>query len=136
MIFIKINNFSEIVENDPEKQILEEKKSRIRKFIEKHFELISLLQDLYRKRNIKALYNGMSSSIFCSVVTNGTYFCSFKFFDKVMDFLDFKQNMVTDSIVTSLLAAILTAFLSNPIYVLNSRMTKPKSEVKVTPIKR
>ena len=71
----------------------------------------------------------MSSSVIGSVATNGVYFCTYKFWDKVLDFFDLKQSVVTDSIITSLLAAICTAFVSNPIWVLNSRMTKSKSEV-------
>jgi hypothetical protein len=116
----------------PEKEETEIKKekSRLLKFIEKNFELITFIKDIYLKQEITDLYDGLSSSIICSVVSNGFYFCSFKFWDRVMDFLDLKQSKVTDSIITSLLAAFCTAVISNPIYVLNSRMTKPKREVK------
>jgi hypothetical protein len=102
----------------------------MRKFIEKNFELLTFIKDLYLRNEITTLYDGLSSSIICSIVSNGVYFCSYKFWDRVFDFLDLKQSKVTDSIITSLLAALCTAFISNPIYVLNSRMTKPKSEVK------
>jgi len=118
--------------DSPEKEENEKRKnkSRLRKFIEKNFELLTFIKDLYLRNEITTLYDGLSSSIICSIVSNGVYFCSYKFWDRVFDFLDLKQSKVTDSIITSLLAAFCTAIISNPIYVLNSRMTKPKSEVK------
>jgi len=117
--------------DSPEKEENEKRKnkSRLRKFIEKNFELLTFIKDLYLRNEITTLYDGLSSSIICSIVSNGVYFCSYKFWDRVFDFLDLKQSKVTDSIITSLLAAFCTAIISNPIYVLNSRMTKPKSEV-------
>lgn len=105
------------------------RKSKVRKFIEGHFEIVKFLFEMYKNKKLKTLYDGMSSSIMCSVVTNGVYFCSYKFWYRMLDILDLKVEKVRDSITTSLLSAICTALISNPIYVLNSRMSKPKSEV-------
>lgn len=103
-------------------------KSKFISFLEK-FDTFKTLRELYLNNRLASTYDGMSSSVMGSVVTNGFYFCSYNFWDKILEFLDMKHNVARDAILTSLLAAICTALVSNPIWVLNSRMTKSKDQV-------
>lgn len=84
-----------------------------------------------KKDEIKALYKGISSGLFGSVVTNAIYFLAYKYWQKL--FLRLNQNYkpgdVTFSLITSLLAAATNAILTNPIWVLNTRMANTSESV-------
>jgi adenine nucleotide transporter 17 len=72
------------------------------------------------------LYNGISSAMIGIVFSSGIYFCGYKYFKNVLERNNFSKGIIVDSMITSFLASTVTSCLSNPIWVLNSRMAKAK----------
>jgi hypothetical protein len=98
------------------------KESDFMKFLRVNFTTIYKVIEILRTDSNASLYNGLSSALFGTVVTQGVYFGSYKFFKIFLKQLNFQKGIVIDSIITSLLSAVVTAIVSNPIWVFNTRM--------------
>lgn len=75
---------------------------------------------------LKSLYNGMSTAIIGSIISYGVYFFTYQYWKDFMAKYFNNKGVVLTSLITSLLAAVCTAILSNPIWVLNSRIANNK----------
>lgn len=90
----------------------------------KKWDTLDFAIKLIRERGPLCLYRGMTSALVGSIQTNAIYFCSYQFFKSFLSSnLKPKTSLVTYSLITSFLAATITAILSNPIWILNNRMT-------------
>jgi hypothetical protein len=87
--------------------------------------------DTIRKKGFASLYSGITSSIIGSMVQNGTYFFMSKLSKYVLDYLNLKINPLTQSVFINFVAAIFTAIITNPIWVLNARMSKKEMQVNI-----
>lgn len=86
--------------------------------------------DIIKNEGISVLFDGMSSSVMGAIVQNGIYFCAVKIFSYLLKRFDITINSnILRSMVINLLSAICTAFVTNPIWVLNIRMAKKSKEV-------
>lgn len=71
----------------------------------------------------------MTSCLFGAVIQNATYFGSCKVWRYIFDYFNLKFGNVWDSITINWLSAMVTVFLSNPIWVLNTRMVNKQKNV-------
>jgi adenine nucleotide transporter 17 len=85
--------------------------------------------DLIKQEGILSLYNGVTSSLLGSIIQNGVYFCASKFWKYVFEYLKLNDTKLLNSVLINLLAAIVTTFVTNPVWVLNIRMTNRPPEV-------
>lgn len=106
-----------------------EKENRIIKYLSDKLEILKFTFNLIKQDGFSSLYNGVTSSIFGAVVQYAMYFCSSKFWSYVLDHLGIKIKGIARSMLINLIAAICTAIVTNPIWVLNARMAKKKKEV-------
>jgi hypothetical protein len=120
------NNNSKKEENQNSKNILK----KILKIIYENFDIFKYCFDLIKKEGIHALFNGLSSSVYGSIVQNGIYFCSVKIFTYIFEYtkIEFKSKILY-SMLINLLSAICSTIYTNPFWVLNIRMTKRGKEV-------
>ncbi len=88
--------------------------------------------NLIKNDGIISLYDGMTSSIIGAVVQYAMYFCSSKFWSYTLDYLNIKIEGVCRIMIINFIAAICTAIVTNPIYVLNARMAKKNKNVILT----
>lgn len=100
------------------------KESDFMKFLRTNFTTIYKIIEILKSESNTSLYNGLSSALFGTVVTQAVYFGSYKMFKIFLKQLNFQKGVVIDSIVSSLLSAVVTAIVSNPIWVFNTRMAK------------
>jgi len=89
---------------------------------------VKFASEIISKEGISSLYNGMSSALVGSVISSGLYFLAYKYFKDLLVDKNFTKGIVIDSMITSFLASCCTAIGSNPIWVLNARMSKSKKE--------
>jgi len=108
---------------------IQNKKQIIEKLIEK-VDIIKYALDTVHKQGYSSLYSGIISSIFGSVVQNGTYFFMTKLTIYVLDYLKIKIHPLVQSMLINFIAAVFTATITNPIWVLNARMAKKNIYVK------
>ena len=86
--------------------------------------------DIIKNEGMRELFNGMSSSVFGAIIQNGNYFCAVKIFNHLFKHFNLNiSNGILRSMAINLLSAIITAFVTNPISVLNIRMAKKSKEV-------
>lgn len=111
------------------KAVEEEKKNAFVKFLMKRVEIIKYTIKLIRDNGLSSLYNGISSSIFGSIVQYAIYFCSSKFWSYVLDYFEIKLGGLGRTMLINLISAICTAIVTNPIWVINARMVNKKKEV-------
>jgi len=83
---------------------------------------------LIKTEGFSCLYNGLSSALTGQVLCNAIWFCSYNISKESLMFLKDK-NFVLYSILTSGLASAITVFTTQPIWTLNSRMSKSKEMV-------
>lgn len=96
-------------------------------------DIIDYAINIIKAQGLLSLYNGVTSSILGSVVQNGTYFFSTKFWQYTLEYLNMNLgNKVLNSMLINLLSAICTAIMTNPIWVLNARMTNKTHEVLIS----
>jgi solute carrier family 25 (peroxisomal adenine nucleotide transporter), member 17 len=103
--------------------------NKLKKFLLRKLKSIRLASEIISKEGISCLYNGMSSAMIGQIITSGIYFLTYKFFKELLIKQNFTKGIVIDSMVTSFLASTCTAIGSNPIWVLNTRMSKSKKEL-------
>lgn len=79
----------------------------------------------------KSLYKGISSGLFGNVLTNAIYFFAYKLWQDifVIYFPKIEKGSVTFSMLTSFLAAVTNVILTNPVWVLHTRMAKSNDKV-------
>jgi hypothetical protein len=82
-----------------------------------------------KKYGLISLYDGVVSSAIGSALQNGLYFCSSKFWTYAFDYLEVNLGKIGNSMIINLFAAICTAIVTNPIWVLNARMANKSEEV-------
>jgi len=123
---------STLTENDKQSIIYAEQNipHKLRAFLLEKLHSVKLASDIISNEGISGLYNGMSSAMVGSVITSGIYFLTYKLFKDTLIQNKFTRGIIVDSMITSLLASCCTAIGSNPIWVLNSRMSKSKKETK------
>jgi len=70
------------------------------------------------------LYKGISSGLFGNILTNAVYFFAYKYWQNViLKFSEnFKQGDIYFTLISSLLAAITCAIVTNPIWIVHTRM--------------
>ena len=105
-----------------------------KKFLDNLLENINIAKyalDTINKQGFSSLYSGILSSIIGSSVQNGTYFFISKLADYAVDYSDVKLHPLVQSILINFVAAIFTATVTNPIWVLNARMAKKEENVSV-----
>lgn len=73
----------------------------------------------------------MTSGLIGNIATNAVYFFFYKMWQDIFKkyFPSLKEGEVLFSMLTSLLAAAMNVIITNPIWVLNSRMTQSKDNV-------
>lgn len=94
---------------------------------------LSCIIKLLKREGIKSLYSGALSAIFISVVQNGFYFL-LKRFVKIINRNNFpalKQTPIIESFLNNTIAAFFVAIITNPLYVVNTRMASIGSEYKI-----
>lgn len=80
----------------------------------------SSIVDLIKKEGLSVLFSGVLSAILISITQHGSYFSMRRFWK---DFLsNFPKNKVVKSLLVNFLAAVVTAIITNPIYIVNTRM--------------
>lgn len=89
-----------------------------------------LLRKIINEEGIFGLYNGISSALIGSVQSYSIYYYAYQFWKNYFVKHNLGKNIVFDSICTSFLGAACTAILTNPIWVLNARMSQSKSKVR------
>jgi hypothetical protein len=102
--------------------------SKIKLLIAK-IDILKYTLDVIQKDGVLSLYNGVTSSLIGSIIQNGVFFCSTKFWKYVFEHLNKKTDKLLNSILINLLAALVTTFVTNPVWVLNVRMTNRSAEV-------
>jgi hypothetical protein len=90
-----------------------------------------LLQKIIKEEGILSLYNGISSALIGSVQSYGVYYYTYQFWKNYFVRNNLGRNIVFDSLCTSFLGAVCTAVLTNPIWVLNARMSRSKDQVSI-----
>lgn len=86
------------------------------------------LRKIFNDEGIKGLYYGISSCLIGIIQSNTIYFCSYQFFKNYFQRNNLNKNIILDSILTSFLAACLTSIVTNPIWVLNTRIIQSQKE--------
>lgn len=89
-----------------------------------------LFKKIIREEGISGLYSGISSCLFGSVLSYGIYFFSYEYWKNYFVRHNLGRNILFDSMCTSFLGAVCTAVSTNPIWVLNARMSQSKSKVR------
>ncbi len=116
-----------------DKEIKVESEEKIDKssenFLFNKIEIIKFTIKLIKKYGFFSLYDGMTSSVFGSVLQNAIYFCSSKFWSYLLDHLDIKMGNLSRSMLINLISATCTAIITNPIWVVNARMAKKHKSV-------
>ena len=113
--------------NERQFQIMIEKIRRenaILTFLRKNFNTFYRIIELLVNGNIISLYNGLSSALVGTVISQGTYFFSYKFLKILLKRFKVQNWTIVESILASLFSAIVTSIVSNPIWVFNTRMAK------------
>ena len=118
---------SSVMENENENE--NNKQNAILSFLYKKIDIVHFAIEIIKRDGASSLYNGMTSSIFGSVLQNGIYFCTSKIFGYMFEHHDIKLGPLANSMLINLLAATCTAIVTNPIWVLNTRMARKKGQV-------
>ncbi len=93
--------------------------------------LIRSLLNIFKRFNLsdfKSLYKGISSGLFGNIVTNAIYFLAYKYWQKIFlrIFSNLQPGDIYFSLISSLFAAITCSIVTNPIWVLHTRMANSK----------
>ncbi len=88
-----------------------------------------LFKKIIKEEGVKGLYSGISSCLFGSVVSYGIYFFTYEYWKNYFIKHNLGKNVLFDSMCTSFLGALCTAVITNPVWVLNARMSQSKSKV-------
>jgi len=97
--------------------------------IYERLEFVKFTVNQIKNESFLSLFNGLTSAVWLAVVQNSTYFCWSKIFSIVFEKFKF-SNTIANSMLMSLLAAIITSICINPVSVVNARMTMSAEHVK------
>ena len=103
-----------------------------KKFHESLLENINIIKyaiDTVKIQGFSSLYSGILSSIIGSSLQNGIYFFMSKLNKYALDYSKVKLHPLFESILINFIAALFTATITNPIWVLNVRMAKKEIDV-------
>lgn len=132
-IRIQVKDLTKKAENDERVFYLPEEDektiNKIKKIFRNKVEILKFVGDIMKIEGVLGLYNGMSSAILGTVASSGSYFLAYKFFKDFFNYESFNKQLALKSMITSLLGAFVSATLSNPVWVLNNRMTRSKKEI-------
>lgn len=81
---------------------------------------IDALQKILANEGISGLFSGLESAIFGAAVTNGVYYY---FFETVKSAFNRKTMSTGQSMVSGAVAGAMTCIITNPIWVVNTRLT-------------
>lgn len=84
---------------------------------------------IIKEEGVRGLYSGISSCLFGSVVCYFIYFFMYQYWKNFFVKHNLSVNVVFDSLCTSFLGALCTSVITNPIWVLNARMSQTKAKV-------
>jgi len=101
---------------------------RIKNYCSSGLSTYKFAKNLIKTEGISVLYNGITSGMVGTTITYFIYFTSYKFFKNIMITHKISKGVILDSLITSYLAACVTAIGSNPIWILNSRMAKSNKD--------
>lgn len=107
----------------------EDRQNSMLQILYKKFDIVHFAIEIIKRDGAASLYNGMTSSIFGSIIQNGIYFCSSKIFGYMFEHYEIKLGKIANSMLINLIAATCTALITNPINVLNTRMARKRKEV-------
>ena len=120
--------------NDNISEINNTNKEKILKIIEEDNSIFSQSMNFFKRvlkeEGFASLYNGMSSALIGSMQSYSVYFYAYKFWQNFFIRNNLSSNVIYDTLWTSFLGAVCTSVLTNPIWVLNSRMIQSKQKVK------
>ena len=88
-----------------------------------------LFRKIINEEGIRGLYSGISSCLVGSISSYGVYFYTYQFWKNFFIKHNLNRNVIFDSMCTSFLGALCTAISTNPIWVLNARMSQSKEKV-------
>jgi hypothetical protein len=131
-----LNNVEKIekVENEKKdknkKDEDEKKKSSVLQILTKKTGMLNFTMNLLKTEGFLSLYDGITSSIFGNMVQYALYFCSSKLWSYILDHLNIKIGGIGRTMLINLIAALCTAVVTNPIWVVNVRMAKKTKDVK------
>lgn len=91
---------------------------------------IYLLKKIKREEGINSLYNGISSALIGSAQSYGVYFYAYQYWKNFFEKHGLNKNIIYDSLCTSFLGAACCAIITNPIWVLNTRIIQAKDKCK------
>jgi hypothetical protein len=98
-------------------------------FLTDKIEIIKYTIKLIQEDGFLSLYDGMTSSIFGSMVQYAIYFCASKFWSYTLDHMNSKLGGLGKTMLINLVAATCTAIVTNPIWVVNARMARKSKQV-------
>jgi hypothetical protein len=126
-------NISEVIQNLENKKKLscnENMIESIKIYLSSTLKTFNFAKNIIQAEGFSALYNGIGSAAFGTVASYSLYFYAYKYFKNLFKKLGINNGVLIDSLLTSLLAACTSAICSNPIWVLNSRMSKSSKDTK------
>ena len=74
-----------------------------------------------KEKGIAPLYKGLSSAILISIIQNGLYFLFKIKFNNIIN-MYISKNTIFKSFLSNLLSGIISAIITNPLYIINMRM--------------
>ena len=100
-----------------------------------HTTTLDAVKLILEKEGISGLYTGLQSALFGIGVTNGVYYY---FYEAVKELLEKARTVkgplsTAVSMLAGMLAGSATVFATNPIWVVNTRVTARKDEVESNP---
>lgn len=93
-------------------------------------EFITLF-NLLKKEGLRALYSGLGSAITISITQNGVYFVMKRLAKTFLKSNDFSLSPIVQFLFQNLIAALFTAIITNPLYVINTRMASLDSNFQI-----
>ncbi|KAJ2372766.1 hypothetical protein IW150_003955 [Coemansia sp. RSA 2607] len=89
------------------------------------------LRKIFTNEGIAGLFSGLESAIFGAAVTNGVYYYFFEAVKSAFERASQRKSMSTvESMVSGAVAGAMTCIITNPIWVVNTRLTVKQKKIK------
>ncbi|KAJ2393474.1 hypothetical protein GGI23_005034 [Coemansia sp. RSA 2559] len=89
------------------------------------------LRKILANEGLAGLFSGLESAIFGAAVTNGVYYYFFEAVKAAFERASKRKNMSTvESMVSGAVAGAMTCIITNPIWVVNTRLTVKQKKIK------
>ncbi|KAJ1826587.1 hypothetical protein LPJ56_002102 [Coemansia sp. RSA 2599] len=89
------------------------------------------LRKIFANEGIAGLFSGLESAIFGAAVTNGVYYYFFEAVKAAFERASQRKSMSTiESMVSGAVAGAMTCIITNPIWVVNTRLTVKQKKLK------